>query len=244
MICLIIFNSYILNFIKINKLAQDNRVFQSQIQSLLNNNSNNNINTNQHSINNTNSTGIEYNSALLTNSASSENLITTGKTKDSLGKNTMQKNDIKENYDSNKIGMKNEEFTLNRKNNEIIEILDNINIKENNSLESSLNLLEKKLEQKLIDIKQENEKNKILNLTKKYSAYKTIFEESIKSITECSNIKSNNLLTKIFNGYNDTVQTLFMNFSKLHDKYTEGESVYQSNILKLFYYLEIILLIK
>lgn len=130
---------------------------------------------------------------------------------------------------SAKILMKNEEFTLNRKNNDFIEILDNIKIKENSNLESSLNLLEKKLEHKMLAIKQENEKNKILNLTKKYSAYKSVFEESIKSITECCNIKSNNLLVKIFNGYNDTVQTLFMNFSKLHEKYSEGETVYQSN---------------
>ena len=129
--------------------------------------------------------------------------------------------------------MKNEEFTLNRKNNEFIEILDNINIKESNNLESSLNLLEIKLDQKLLAIKQENEKNKILNLTKKYSAYKTVFEESIRSITECNNIKTNSLLVKILNGYNDTVQTLFLNFSKLHEKYSEGESVYQSK----FYYI-------
>jgi len=134
------------------------------------------------------------------------------------------------NSDGTNILLKNEEFTLNRKNNnDFIEILDNINIKEtNNSLESAFNIIEKKLDQKLINIKQENEKNKILNLTKKYSAYKSIFEETIKSITECCNLKSNNLLMKIMNGYNDTVQTLFMNFSKLHEKYTEGESVYQS----------------
>jgi len=129
--------------------------------------------------------------------------------------------------------MKNEDFTLNRKNTEFIEILDNINIKESNNLEANLTILEKKLEQKLLEIKQENEKNKILNLTKKYSAYKTVFEESIKSITECNNIKANNLLRKILNGYNDTVQTLFMNFSKLHEKYTEGESVYQSKFVSL-----------
>jgi hypothetical protein len=77
-------------------------------------------------------------------------------------------------------------------------------------------------------LKQENEKNKILNLTKKYSAYRSIFEESIKTINETNNIKSNNLLNRLFNGYNDTVQTLFINFSKLHDKFSEGESVYQS----------------
>ncbi len=135
--------------------------------------------------------------------------------------------------ESTKNFMKNEDFTLNRKNTEFIEILDNINIKESNNLEANLTILEKKLEQKLLEIKQENEKNKILNLTKKYSAYKTVFEESIKSITECNNIKANNLLRKILNGYNDTVQTLFMNFSKLHEKYTEGESVYQSKFVSL-----------
>ena len=129
--------------------------------------------------------------------------------------------------------MKNEEFTLNRKNNDFIEILDNININECNNLESNLILLEKKLEEKLLSIKEENEKNKILNLTKKYSAFKTIFEESIKSITDYSNIKTNNLLLKILNGYDETVQTLLMNFSKLHEKYTEGESVYQSKYLRL-----------
>lgn len=161
-------------------------------------------------------------------------MITTGKTNDSTNQNLGINSDGNINSgDSTNNLIKNEEFTLNRKNNDFIEILDNINIREtthnnNNNLESNLNLLEKKLEQKLIAIKQENEKNKILNLTKKYSAYKTVFEESIKTINECNNIKNNNLLNKILSGYNDTVQTLFMNFSKLHEKYTEGESVYQS----------------
>lgn len=123
---------------------------------------------------------------------------------------------------------KGSDFTLNKKNNDFIEILDNIKIKDGNNLETNLNILEKKLETKLQIIKQENEKNKILNLTKKYSAYKSIFEESIKTIHETNNIKNSKLMSKLFNGYNDTVQTLFMNFSKLHDKFSEGEGVYQS----------------
>lgn len=113
--------------------------------------------------------------------------------------------------------------------------MDNIKIKDGNNLETNLNILEKKLDTKLQIIKQENEKNKILNLTKKYSAYRSIFEDSIKTINETNNIKSNNLLIKLFNGYNDTVQTLFMNFSKLHDKFTEGETVYQSKKFISFY---------
>jgi len=170
---------------------------------------------------------------LLTNSTSSENFITTGKTKDSISNNIVNNTDGNLISQSTKILMKNEEFTLNRKNNDFIEILDNINIKESNNLETNLILLEKKLEEKLLLIKEENEKNKILNLKKKYSAFKTIFRESIKSITDYSNIKTNNLLLKILNGYDETVQTLLMNFSKLHEKYTEGESVYQSKYLRL-----------
>ncbi len=183
-------------------------------------------------IKNTNSTGLEYNNFLITNSASSENLITTGKTKSSNNPNSNILNTDENLYsEGTNILLKNEEFTLNRKNNDFIEILDNINIKEtNNNLEGCLNIIEKKLDQKMILIKQENEKNKITNLNKKYSAYKSTFEETIKSIIDCNNLKSNNLLFKIINGYNDTVQTLFMNFTKLHEKYTEGESVFQSKI--------------
>ena len=112
--------------------------------------------------------------------------------------------------------------------------MDNIKIKEGNNLEKNFNILEKKLDTKLQIIKQENEKNKILNLTKKYTAYRSIFEDTIKIIYETNNINTNNLMNKLFNGYNDTVQTLFMNFSKLHDKFSQGESVYQSKE-KFFY---------
>jgi len=92
-------------------------------------------------------------------------------------------------------------------------------------------MLENKLEEKLISVKQEYENNKILYLTKKYSSYKNIFEESIKSINEFNNIKNNKLLSKILNGFNDTVQTLFVNFSKLHEKHNEIENVNESNFL-------------
>lgn len=174
---------------------------------------------------------MDYNSALDTNSASSDNLLGSEKTNSSTNQNNILNTDGNLNLEIKKKLLKNEEFTLNkRNNNDFIEILDNINIKETNNLENIFNLLENKLDQNLLSIKQENEKNKILCLTKKFSAYKTIFEETIKSVNEFSNIKSNNLFLKIFNGYNDTVQTLFMNFSKLHEKLTEGESIYQSKL--------------
>jgi hypothetical protein len=120
------------------------------------------------------------------------------------------------------------DFTLNAQNNDIIEILDNIKIKEGNSLEKIFTILEKKLETKLQIIKKDNGKNKIINLTKKYSAYKSIFEDCIKTIYEIKNVKSNKLLNYLLNGYNDIFQTLFMNYSKLHDKLIQGESIYQS----------------
>lgn len=192
-----------------------------------------NQNTTKKNINSINTTCFDYNSALETNSASSENLLGSEKTNSSTNKNNILNTDGNLNLENKKKLLKNEEFTLNkRNNNDFIEILDNINIKEINNLENILNSLENKLDQKLLSIKQENEKNKILNLTKKFSAYKSIFEETIKSVNELSNIKSNNLFLKIFNGYNDTVHTLFMNFSKLHEKYSEGETIYQSKVFK------------
>lgn len=182
---------------------------------------------------------MEYNSFAYANSQSSENLLSTGKSKSSLNNQFSHHilhtdGNIHSSSDGSKNLLKNEEFTLNRKNNDFIEILDNINIKDPTStnLEANFIILERKLDDKLHAIKQENEKNKILNLNKKYTAYKNIFEEAIKAVYECNNIKSNQLLSKVFNGFNDTVQTLLVNFSKLHEKFTEGETVYQSNLLK------------
>lgn len=176
-------------------------------------------------MNNTHSTCLDYNSIANTNTQSSENLLATGNSIASFNQMSNKNLFTDGNFNAD---VKNEEFTLNRKNNDFIEILDNINIKESNNLEASFNFLEKKLDEKLIAIKQENEKNKILNLNKKYNAYRNAFEETIKAVSEFNNNKSNSLLNKILNGYNDTVQTLFFNFTKLHEKFTEGESVYQS----------------
>lgn len=161
------------------------------------------------------------------NSSSSENLI---KTKNSNFQHSTKILNSEGNLgsDSTNHPIKDDEFTLNRNNNDFVEILDNINIKESTNIEFSMNNLEKKLEQKLFNIKQENEKNKILNLTKNYCVYKDVFEETIKTVHQFNNIKSNKLLNKILTGYNETVQTLFLNFSKLYEKYTEGETVYNS----------------
>jgi len=170
---------------------------------------------------------LEFNSSTNLKFSSNENLSSLGVINNNNNSNDQQILHTDGDFNK-KVNPKGSDFTLNKKNNDFIEILDNIKIKEGNNLETNFNILEKKLETKLQIIKQENEKNKILNLTKKYSAYRSIFEDSIKTIHQTNNIKSNNLLNKLFNGYNDTVQTLFMNFSKLHDKFSEGETVYQS----------------
>ena len=75
------------------------------------------------------------------------------------------------------------------------------------------------------------ENEKLIQITKKYAVYKKILEEYIKIIAnDSSELNSKNILNKVFEGYNDAIQSLMMNYTKIYDKLSDYESVTNSTI--------------
>lgn len=99
----------------------------------------------------------------------------------------------------------------------------------NNINKDQLIILENKLEEMITSI-QLDEKEKLSAVSKKFSIYKKIFDEFIKLFTNSEEFTMN-ILMKISEGFNDTMNDLIKNSNKLQERNNEYDNLSNSKII-------------
>lgn len=135
------------------------------------------------------------------------------------------------------------EFTLNKNDNDFLAVSEKVSHNFSNLTSQNRNReqflgLENKLDEMLSGVQNnyDNEKEKVLTITKKYAVYKKIFGDFLKlPFVSNSNDYGRNILEKINDGYNESIQTLMINYTKMHEKVSEYELITNSNTIIIKY---------
>jgi hypothetical protein len=129
------------------------------------------------------------------------------------------------------------EFTLNRNDNDFLHAITTCNNQTSNSIpipnSNQFLILETKLEDLLTTLKENKKEDKFSLLGKKNSIMKKIFEEYINIIPIEG---GRNLLGRIYEGYDESMNTLMVSFSKVNEKLSDYETLTSSNILNKIYF--------
>lgn len=134
---------------------------------------------------------------------------------------TIEKNETIENPNPSSLISNLKDFTLNRNDDYFLQMTESVQTEIDQK--NQISQIEAKMDDMLFQCTSETDK--MMFLTKKFSTYKKALEDFNRI-----NSKNSSFLEKINNGYSEVMQAMMINYTKLHDKLIDYDSITSSNL--------------